>query len=286
MLLHNYQNHRNNNIPFQNNALLANNPMFNSNMNYSDSSQRQHMQRLKEEQQLKQLEKLNALENKFGKEKIRESVIKPMKIESNNKDVAVKYSKSDKDYEEKRKQYWEKRTNQPYKNIIKDEQHINKFLNKKNIDQKELIVHRVTNADKEGVDNEFETLQGKLETHNNELKVIYSTSHELEHKKKFEYNNKYKYRIKYDPSDHNKLKKDKISYYKREQRKMEDDKEKTDAIIEDLVNKGIFDKEELEDIGYEENSSDNSSINSSNSVTTDDKKEKYRLRQNKKKIIL
>ncbi len=117
--------------------------------------------------------------------------------------------------------------------------------------------------------------------------MIYSTSHELEHKKKFEYNNKYKYRIKYDPSDHNKLKKDKISYYKREQKKMDNDREKTDAIIEDLVNKGIFDKDELEDIGYDNTSSgSDKSISSSKSMTSEDKKEKYRLRQNKKKVIV
>jgi hypothetical protein len=266
-------------------------------MNYSNSNQMQQMQRLKEQQQLKQLEKLNELENKFGQEKIRESVIRPIKIESNNKDVQAKYNVSGKDYENKRNQYWDKRTNQPYKNIIKDERHINKFLNKKNINEKELIVHRVTDADKEGVDEEFTELKGKLEKHNNELKVIYSTSHELEHKKKFEYNNKYKYRIKYNPSSHNKLKKDKISYYKREQKKMENDKEKVDVIIESLINKGIFEKSELEDIGAnfdsdnrssssENSETSNRSMNSNRSVSSNDKKEKYRLRQSKKNIIV
>ena len=38
-----------------------------------------------------------------------------------------------------------------------------------------------------------ENYQKNIETHNGELKVQYSQSKETEHKKKFEYNNKYKY---------------------------------------------------------------------------------------------
>ena len=267
-LLWKYQNSQQN-VPFQNNSLLQQNPMFRDNMNYNNSQQLQmmqmmqvkQMQRIKELQKIKQIERLNELENSLDKEKIRESVIKPLKIEKkNNMDDIIKNAKekwgfdiskkkSNKNpYNDINDQFQNKletqkntlqkqRTNLPYKNIIKNikkndqhyEKHYKKFVDKplkgkvgtKEIKkaQKQLLVHKVTDADKEGVEEEFDDLKQNLETHDDELKVIYSTSKEVEHKKKFEYNHKSKYRIKYNPDDHEDMKKDKINILKREQKK-------------------------------------------------------------------
>lgn len=281
-LLNNYQHFQQNNNPFQNNMLLQNNPTFTSNMNYNNSTQMQQMQmmqmqKIKELQQMKQIEKLNEMENKMDKEKIKESIIRPIRIERTNKDkqeLEARWKESEKQYGNSKgknygpeiQEYWGKRTNEAYKTIIKDP----RFLKTQYKSTKDLIVHRVTDKDKEGVTEEYTDLSKKLETHNKELKVIYSTTKEAEHKKKFEYNHVYKFRMHYNPKDHDNLKNDKIKYYKEQQRKEEDGKEKMDGIYEMLVNDGIFNEEEIK------------SLNGNNAnVSKNDKKEKYLSRQKK-----
>jgi hypothetical protein len=267
-------------------------------MNYPNSQQMQmiqamqakQMQHLKEMQKINQLEKLNELENKIDKEKIRESVIKPVKIDKkNNMDDIIKNAKEKWGFDIKKKksiknQYDEiddqfqrnlemqkktlqkERTNLPYKNIIKNikdgddhyEKHYKKFVDspltgeadKKAIEkaERDLLVHKVTNADKDGVEEELIDLKKNLEIHNDELKVIYSTSKEAEHKQKFEYNHKSKYRIKYDPDNHEDMKKDKINILKKEQKRMEKDKQKVDDMIQFLVDDGIFGETDVEKI--------------------------------------
>ena len=319
-LLNNYNRFIQNNVPFQNNNLLYNNPMFQNNMNNNNSQQMQmmqmaHMQKMKELQELKKIEKLNELEKKYDKnsenmkKNIKDILInydkdKIDKEKQENKLVAEQfknYKQVENQYKTTREKYIQERTNQPYKNIIKDEKYINKFIEKpkEKIDQKELIVHRVTNADKEGVEEECVTMDKEREKHDGELKVIYSSSKENEHKKKFEYNHKYKYRIKYDPSDHKKLKDDKISYFKKEQKKIEDNKEKIQNIYESLKISGIFSEEELNDIGMTNESLnklaetqskqfDNNNQNKTRIVIPtlskkldESKKERYRNRQKK-----
>jgi hypothetical protein len=231
-----------------------------------------NIQRQKDLQKIKHIEKLNELENKVDKNKIRESVIKPVKLEKKNnindivdhikKDWDIQISKKNnngnryknisnqfKSKSDNQKQnFWNKRTNQPYKNIITDKKYIDPFINKKIINQKELIVHKVSKLDKNGVDEDFENLQNNIEKHDNELKVVYSTTKEAEHKKKFNYNHKYKYRVSYTPSNHNKLKKNKIEFYKKEQKKSEQGKDKVDTIIASLVDDGILDEDEIEQL--------------------------------------
>jgi len=275
-LLYEYQNSQQNNIPFQNNMLLQNNQLFTNNIQYN-SAQLQQMQKLKEMQQIKQLEKLNELELTIDKDKIRESVIRPEKLNEKNvrdletkwKDIESKYiDKTTKDYGPEIKKYWENRTNEPYKNILKNENYSRAFKTKA-----DLVVHCVTTKDKEGVDDEFNKMDKNREKHNNELKMIYSTDQENEHKRKFEYNHVYKYRVKHDPKDHTKLKQDKIKYYKERQKKEEDGKKKIDLIMETLVNDGIFNQDELESIN----------ISVPESSTQLDKKQAYLDRKNKNK---
>jgi len=235
-LLNRFQNYQQKNIPFQNNALLRNNPTFRNNMSYNNSQQQQKMQMMymaniekqRKIQEIRQLEKLNRMANNMDNNKLRELIIKPYKEEKkSNSDLMKKWKKEEVERNPTRERYWKKRTNLPYKNIIKDRKHIDKFINpKRKITKKDLIVHRITNADKNRhlVEKKLNKLRNNLETHNKELKVIYSTSKKLSHKKKFEYYHKYKQRVQYNPSEHNKLKKDKITHYKKEQKKMESNK--------------------------------------------------------------
>ena len=173
------------------------------------------------------------------------------------------------------------RTNQPYKNIIKNED-----VTKKNFKSKDdLIVHKVTIKDKEGVDDSYNKFKQNLETHNDELQTIYSTDKRNEHKKKFEYNHVYKYRIQYDPKDHDKLKQDRIKYYKDRQKKEEEGKRTVDNILETLINDGIFDKSELSsvslDIKESKNTASETSTDSKNAQSKQEKKEAYLNRKKK-----
>ena len=68
-------------------------------------------------------------------------------------------------------------------------------------------------------------------------------SKKLEHKKKFDYNHVYKHRMRYNPSDHNKLKKDKIEHYKQEQQEQE--KNNSNSILQDLINNGILSNSDM-----------------------------------------
>src|SRR3990170_9159661 len=123
-LLSRYRSSQQNNVPFQNNSLLQQNPMFRDNMNYNNSQQIQmiqmmqakQMQHLKELQKIKQLEKLNELENTMDKEKIRDSVIKPLKIDKkDNVDDIVKNAKEKWGFDIKR----QKNNKNPYEEIDK-----------------------------------------------------------------------------------------------------------------------------------------------------------------------
>lgn len=248
-LLMNYnQNVQNMNNTFHKNELLQNGQMFMNN-----SGQMQVMQqKIREMQQIKQIEKINELEITMDKEKIKESVIRPIqvkrdkdskqKLERDWREAESKYlDKNKKEFGQEIKEYWKKRTNEPYKNILKNENYKKDYK-----DAKELIVHRVTKEDHDGkkAEENFESYANNREKHNNELKVIYSTSKQNEHKKEFDYKHVYKYRIPHDSKDHEKLKQDKIRYYKEQQKNEEAGKEQLNS-LQKLIEDGIFDKSEI-----------------------------------------
>lgn len=161
-----------------------------------------------------------------------------------NADVNKCFVEIDKRYADNLTKYWEKRTNQPYKNILYDQDYSKPIR-----DEQDLIVHKYGEADKVKAD-QIDKYKENMERHNNELKVIYSTSKEAEHLKQFEYNHKYKYRITGKvTADQQDLKKNRILYYKKEQQKMEKDKENKEKLLEGILQDGIFNEEELKEFG-------------------------------------
>ena len=211
-LLNGYNNFQMNNIPFKRNALLNNNPNFKQFISqYSpyDEKERfknmhQQMNKLRSLQQIKQLEKYNDLDKFVDKDGLKESVIKPIRVLKPApgkiiNDYTIIKCNFDPDNRFLEKEYWSSRTNQPYKSILKNENYTKIPL--KGAKKEDLIVHKVTDADKIGLMDEFQELVKILEKHNKELKVIYSTSKEAQYKAKFIYHNAAKYRIKYDPFD-------------------------------------------------------------------------------------
>ncbi len=246
---------------FNNNNLLNQNYMNNMNninmFNRNNPNQAQMtnmyqtMSNLKKMQQSKILSRINDLEKNrdrlsLDKDELRNAIIKPIKIEKGEKqEMVIKWKDIERNYTKpEMEQLWSKRTNQDYKNIIKDEKYKKKDYRKK----EDLIVHKVTDIDKLGVDKELEDYENQIETQDGELKVQYSQSKELEHKKKFEYNNKYKYAVKFNPKAHEDLKDDNVEYFKKEQEKIEKDKKKIDDIIQSLMNSNILTDEEKKDL--------------------------------------
>lgn len=248
------------------NKLLQQNPNF---INQQNNQQMQHiqqmqMQKMREQQQIRQIEKINELESTMGKdykEKIKEAVIQPVKIDKSatKKELETKWKQAEQNYftttKDNKKQYgpeiqkyWQSRTNESYKTIIKD-----KIPPKQIKDDKDLIVHKVTKKDKEGVDNDFQKMNVVRKKHNSELDVVYAKDKETEHKKKFDYTHVYKYRIQYDPKSHGELKQDKVKYYKEQQKQEEEKKQLKDSILECLVNDSIFSPDELKDFKSTDN---------------------------------
>jgi len=256
-LINRFQQHQQNNRSFQNNSLLQNNPLFRNNLpnnrpNNNLTQQQQKMlmymakmEQQKKIQQIKQMERLNKMLEGMDNKKLRELVIQPEIVKKKTNDIIPKWKKEKSERIPTRNKYWKNRTNIPYKCIIKDKKHTDKFINiKRKIKKEDLIVHRVTLADKNKkiVERDLKKLENSLEKHNKELKVIYSASKEASHIEKFKYNHVSKHRIKYNPSEHSKLKKDKIERYKREQKKLEAGKNKIDQVFNFLVNDGFINK--------------------------------------------
>lgn len=228
-----FQNHKNNQMQFVNNQMLANNPMFMNNIH--DPSFYQKMM-LAQQEQINRIK--NVSELGLNVQQITDYVICPIKVARTSRDELVKaYDELNTEYTQKHvNDWWAGRTNNPYKNILKNEDHTKKFNS-----AADLIVHKVTDLDKIGLLSEYKKLMKILEKHNNELKMIYSASNENESKKKFEYVNKFRDRMKYDPKDFNDLK----DYYKKEQKKLERDQNNIDNIIDMLMENENIDQNEI-----------------------------------------
>lgn len=169
---------------------------------------------------------------------IRDTLIKTEGIKKKI-DLNDLYEKKETNFNKELEKAWVGRTNAPYKNIIKDEKK-REFKSKE-----ELIVHKVTEEDKKGLDESFEKFENKIENHNNELKSMYSISKELEHKEKFEYNHKYKYRIKHNPRDHIKMRNNIRSENEKEEINRENNRIKLDNLMDKLIKDGVLNENDI-----------------------------------------
>lgn len=233
--LHNrFQSHMTTPVGYMNNNLLNNNPAYSS-MMLNPDYHRQMM--IMKEQRRKQIRNVGDLN--MTREQIVEYVICPIKVEKSDKTEIERLnddlnSQQTKEFLERN--YWNNRTNLPYKNVIKEEDYWKRDFRK----QKDLIVHKVTDMDKLGLMDEYYELLDILERHDSDLKVIYSASKKTEHKRKFKYVQKLKYRMKYDPKDY----KDLTDYYKKQQHKHNKRIQQYDNIIEMITeNENMTDKE-------------------------------------------
>jgi hypothetical protein len=253
-LINGYQEFMNNNTPFNKNSILSGNPLYHGSIKDADFYDRVNMAKRENLKKYK-----SVTDFKLSKEQLINYVINPIKINkitdtdkrelknTFNERFHTYVSKNEKDAKkltEFMKTLYKGRTNAPYKNILKDE--AEKFQNKKYENIDDLIVHRVSQLDKNKIKllSELELLMGKMETHDNELKIIYSVSEKSKHKEQFNYVKKYKNRIKYDPKNYNELK----LKYKKEQNKLSRAGERIDEMIELLLANDQLSKEDIIEI--------------------------------------
>ena len=223
-----------------NNQLFNNNPLFESNIYDQNFYQKMRMNR---EEQKKKIQKISDL--KLSKEQITEYVIAPIKVaKSNSTEIQKLFDEQTHMISQNfiQQNWWNKRTNAPYKTILKNENWNRDFKS-----NKDLIVHKVSSLDKIGLMDDYKKLVNMLEKHNDDLKVIYSASKENEYKKKFKHVNKYKYKMKYDPKSYNDLK----NYYKTEQKKHERDQKRIDELITRIMDNDDISRSEIKQIETE-----------------------------------
>jgi hypothetical protein len=249
--------------PFMNNPMVAQNPNFGSrDANFYNKIQMAKIEQIKRAKNISDL----GMDNK----QLSEYIIDPIKINKTSKDEiqnklhdiehtyivpANRNTKIEDQSNAYLRELWKNRTNQPYKNVIKKELFDKEYkkyykddIFKKDINNRnELIVHKViknVDADEDLLEAEFLLIQEILEKHNGELKNIYSSSNENKCKKEFEYAQKYRYRLEYNPKDTEELK----DFYKKEQKKINKENKMLDQLIDMLVEGEDLSKEESDKI--------------------------------------
>ena len=173
--------------------------------------------------------------------------IKPQKIDKVNIDLNKLVQDRNQHNQAELDESIKKRTNLPYKGIIK-----NFDFNKIRATHKEdLVVHKVTDADKKTFNEDISKYSNTITKQQKELSEIYAENKKNEHKKNFEYQHKYKYRTKLDVGggdggdggvggNGGDVRIDRIEYYKKEQLKVEESKKKMDDILMNLINKNAI----------------------------------------------
>lgn len=199
----------------------------------------------RESYNLKKIQKFNKIDQSHDKDSLKQMIIKPEKIEKPNLNIENLVKNRESDGKKELDECMKKRTNQPYKGIIKNFDYNRKFENKE-----DLIVHKVTDEDKIHFEEDIVKYQNEKQKQNKEIDNTYSKDKINEHKKEFEYQHKYKYRSKLNNDAESDLRIDRIEFYKKEQEKMEDSKKKIDDILINLIDSGVL-SENLETINYD-----------------------------------
>lgn len=185
--------------------------------------------RIQEEKMKRKINNIKELN--LSSDKLTEIIIPSIKINKNDStELENNYSSKLKEYSENYLyDLWKNRTDQPYKNILKNEDYSKTI---KSTD--DLVIHKITKNEKDTslLVNEYIKLKESIDKHNIELKQLFSENDILKHKKNFDYVNKYQHRVQYNPKDFNELK----DIYEKEQQKNNDEQQKIDDIINNISN--------------------------------------------------
>jgi len=257
-----YNNPNNTNIPYSNNSILSNNPHYVGSVRDPNFHNRINMAKMEQVQKVKSIKDL-----RLDDKQILSLIINPIKIEkTDQKELESDFNKLNADYPKQNqstdknppqtlKDLWLKRTNNPYKCVLKD-LGVVEYTGKNYVKNEDLIVHKTTQLDKLTkivLDKELDKLNNVLEKHNGELKSVYSLDNKNKYLEDFEYVNKYKNKIKYDPKNYAELK----DYYKKEQKKINKEQKRIDDMIETLLTGDDITQEELNEIKQLQDKNDN-----------------------------
>lgn len=253
-----YQQHMTNNTPFANNPMLTTNPNFYGSIRDANFQNRANIAKLEQRKRVKTINDLG-----MSKDQILNYVIDPIKVVKQsaeelhsafnekagtyiNPNDLMQITRTDQSKLPKwLKEIYAGRKNTPYKSLLKSANITQQAHYDKTYDKEfDLNIHTVTQIDKDEI-RFIKELAEKLalfEEHNGELKLIYSSSKESQHKKDFEYVQKYKHRSGYDPEDYTDLKK----YYKKEQKRINRENKRIDEMLEVLLMNDQVSKEDLE----------------------------------------
>jgi len=218
--------------------------MINSNNNNS----------FKNQYNIKKIERQNRLDQSnlsSNLDTLKNLIIKPQIIDKkNNIDITKILPNIQKESDSQVSEAFKKRTNLPYKGIIKDFDY-SKIREKHSED---LIVHKVSNTDKIHFNDDKNKYEKTISKQNEDLNKTYAKDKINEHKKQFEYQHKYKYRNKLDSNSNsnsnNDIRTDRIEFYKKEQQKNEESKQKINDILLNLIDSGVI-SENLDSINYD-----------------------------------
>jgi hypothetical protein len=265
-LINSYNNFNQNSYSNQMNKIFTANPILN-----------QPIVQLKQEQIVNQMKNFEEIElvKKLQKqvrnkeidevEMLRQLVIMPIKIEKKNEDVEPRYDFVKGTWEHERAAAWAKKTNQPYKIIIpqkKDESDKIGFDYKQKIiegEKEKLTIHKVTELDKNRKkwDKEHRLKKRDHKELNKENKLTYSLDNYTKHKKNFDYEHIYTFKIKHIAKSHDDLKFDRIKYHEEKQKEREKGRLLKDKILESLDDDNIINEEENNNVEYETKQIDN-----------------------------
>ena len=188
------------------------------------------IQTLRNEQKMREHEKINDLSN-VDQNKLRDIIIGQVTIDKDNKDFKFKLKQKEEEY--KSSTIWANRTNIPYKGILS----LNEIEYKKNINSvNDLIIHKVTNLDKQETNNKYKEIQNNIKQHNEELKTKFSESEKQNNKAKFNYIHRRRQGIA-NKNDFNDLK------------ILSSTNKDNNVQLNDLIADGIFNNDELKKYG-------------------------------------
>jgi len=203
---------------------------------------------MKNSYNIRKMQKFNNIDQMYSQNDFKNLILKSQKIEKPNINMDSLLNNREQINSSDLKDSIKKRTNEPYKGIIKNFDY-SKIREKH---EEELIIHKVNDEDKniKIFDTNMNVFHNKIEKQNKDIKDTYSIDKKTEHKKDFDYQHKYKYRTKIESDDNDDLRVDRIEFYKKEQNKIENNKKKIDDILLNLIDSGIL-SENLESIDYD-----------------------------------
>lgn len=294
-LIQSYSNTNKNNMQYQNNAMISNNPKI---ANYIQNNSLQSKIQIAKMEKLRKAQKIEDLG--MNNSELIEYVINPIKIEKLGKseledfeknyknkmevyNSLSKYSYEDNGKNKNQPKYtivpkdiadlWNTRKNLPYKQLLHFLD-INDYVKKDYKKNSDLIIHKTNQIDKiadiKKLEKELKSLEKIRVNHQNQLETLYSLDKLNKFLKKFEYENKVKNKIKYDPKNCSELK----EIYKNEQKRIGKQNKRIDDMVELLMVQDDLSKEELnaiiaikemneKNIQYKKNNNNDDSDNNS-----------------------